>query len=354
MSVVLIQGQNSQSGMAGKQKAQIFILFTGGTISMRFDTLLGGVVPAFSGEQILAQVPGLKEIAEIQPVDFARLPGPHMGLAQMIELSRSVQSRLGDGDVDGIVITHGTDTLEETAYLLDLVLRSEKPVVLVGAMRNHSEPGWDGPANLLAAVRVAAEPAAQGFGVLVVMDGKILAGSEATKTHTEAMHSFQSRDFGPLGIVDQDRIVIVRRPAPREQIPIPAGALEQRVEIVPLAAGGDGLLVRSAVEAGVRGLVLEALGRGNIPPAAVREVESAIGARIPVVITSRCWHGRVLDTYAYEGGGVQLRKSGAILGDLLPSHKARLKLMLLLAAGAGQDEIRRSFESAPPPRREGV
>ena len=325
------------------KKHRVAVVFTGGTISMRFDPAAGGPVPALSGAEILAQVPGLEEIAELIPSDFARLPGPHMTPARMLELAQCVGEKLADERVDGVVVTHGTDTLEETAYLLDLVLESAKPVVFVGALRNSSELGWDGPANLRSAVRVAAEPSARELGVLVVMNDQLLAAAEATKTHTEAVDTFKSRDFGPLGFVDKDRVFVTRRRTTREHIA--TARLEERVEIIKLAAGSDGRLLRHALEDGARGLVIEGLGRGNVPVTALAEVERAIRTGIPVVVTSRCPRGRVLDTYAYAGAGKPLKRMGAILGALIPSHKARIKLMLLLGAGCSHEQIRASFES---------
>jgi len=322
-------------------KPRAAIVFTGGTISMRLDPAAGGAVPMLSGEEILAQVPGLDQIAEVAATDFARLPGPHITPARMLELSRLVASQFADERVNGVVVTHGTDTLEETAYLLDLVLPSDQPVVLVGAMRNSSELGWDGPANLRSALRVAVDPGVRGLGVLVVMNDQLLAASEATKTHAESLETFQSREFGPLGIVDKDRVIVSRRRASREHVP--ATRLDERVELVKLSAGSDGRLIRHAIEDGARGLVIEGLGRGNVPITALGEVERAIQSGIPVVITSRCPRGRVLDSYAYDGAGKQLTRWGAILGGLLPSHKARIKLMLLLGAGSTLEEIRRSF-----------
>ena len=327
--------------MNSAMKPRVAIVFTGGTISMRLDPTAGGAVPMLSGEEILAQVPGLEQIAQVVTTDFARLPGPHITPSRMLELSRVIASQLADERANGVVVTHGTDTLEETAYLLDLVLPSDQPVVLVGAMRTSSELGWDGPANLRSAVRVAVEPVVRGLGVLVVMNNQLLAASEATKTDAESLETFQSRDFGPLGIVDQDRVIVSRRRAAREHIP--AARLDQRVEIVKLSAGSDGRLVRRSIEDGARGLIIEGLGRGNVPVTALDEVERAIQSGIPVVITSRCPRGRVLDTYAYEGAGKQLKRRGAILGGLLPSHKARIKLMLLLGAERTLDEIRASF-----------
>jgi len=309
---------------------------------MRVDPQTGGAIPALSGEEIIARVPGLDEIAAFEVINFALLPGPHMTPPKMLELSRGVAAQLADERIAGAVVTHGTDTLEETAYLLDLVLDAEKPVVFVGAMRNSSELSWDGPGNLRAAVRVAADPGVQGLGVMVVMGDQLIAAAEATKTHTEATDTFQSRDFGPLGIVDKDRIIVARRPAHREHLP--TERLEERVEIIKLAAGADGRFIDFAVDDGARGIVVEGLGRGNVPVAALSAIGRAIDAGIAVVITSRCPRGRVLDTYAYEGAGKQLKRMGAVLGGLLPSHKARIKLMVMLGAGYSLERVRKSFE----------
>jgi L-asparaginase len=324
-------------------KPTIAIVFTGGTISMRLDASTGGPIPALSGREILARVDGLNEIADCTPIDFALLPGPHMTPAKMFELARCVARQLEDERFQGVVVTHGTDTLEETAYLHDLVLRSDKPVAFVGAMRNSSELSWDGPANLRSAVRVAADPTARGLGVLVVMGEQLIAAREATKTHTEALDTFQGRDFGSLGIVDKDRIIVMRRPVQRENIA--ADKLEEHVDLIKVAAGSDGRFIDFAIGDGARGLVIEGLGRGNVTVATLPAIDRAIKTGIPVVITSRCPRGRVLDTYAYEGAGKQLRRMGAILGGIVPSHKARIKLMLLLGAGYSSEQIRDSFDS---------
>jgi L-asparaginase len=324
-------------------KPRIAIFFTGGTISMRVDPKSGGAVPALSGEEIIAQVPGLNEITDFEVIDFACLPGPHMTPPKMLELARAVAAQLLNKNIAGAVVTHGTDTLEETAYLLDLLLNGEKPVVFVGAMRNSSELSWDGPGNLRSAARVAADACARGLGVMVVMGDQLIAASEATKTHTEATDTFQSRDFGPLGIVDKDRIIVSRRPVRREHIS--TTRLEERIDIIKLAAGADGRFIDFALDDGAFGLVIEALGRGNVPVATLAAIERAIDSGLPVVITSRCPRGRVLDTYAYEGAGRQLKRMGAILGGMLPSHKARIKLMVMLGAGWSVEQVRASFEA---------
>ncbi|MFN0085368.1 MAG: asparaginase [Blastocatellia bacterium] len=323
-------------------RPRLAAFFTGGTISMRIDPGTGGAVPALSGREILAQAPQLEELAEFEVIDFARLPGPHWTPARMLELAGAVRAKLAEPSIAGVVVTHGTDTLEETAYLLDLALDDEKPVVFIGAMRNSSELSWDGPENLRSAVRVAIDPRARGLGVIVAMNEQMIAASEAVKTHTESTDTFQSRDFGPIGFVDKDRVIVMRRPFDREHIP--AREVESRVDVIKMFAGADGRFIQFAIDDGARGLVIEGLGRGNVTPAAMPAIEAAIAKKIPVIITSRCSRGRVLDTYAYEGAGKQLTRRGAILGGMLPSHKARIKLMLALGAGWSMERIRDSFE----------
>lgn len=327
--------------LAFRMKSHIAIFFTGGTISMSIDPTMGGAAPALSGEEIVARVNGLSNVADFDIINFSRLPGPHVTPAIMLDLAQQVNACLQDNKINGVVITHGTDTLEETAYFLDLILHSDKPVVFVGAMRNSSELSWDGPANLMAAVRVAADPQARGIGVVIAMSEKIIAANEVTKTHTESVDTFQSRDFGAIGMIDKDRIIIARRPTERENIV--TKTIEGRVEIIKITSGSDGKFIDFAIEQGTRGIVIEGLGRGNVPPEYLPAIERAVNKNIPVVITSRCPRGRVLDTYAYAGAGKTLTNIGVILGGVLPSHKVRIKLMLLLGAGHSVAQIRESF-----------
>jgi L-asparaginase len=323
-------------------KKKVKLVFTGGTISMEVDPVIGAAIPVLSGEQILSNVRGLDEIADFEISNFAKLPGPHMTPGIMLELAEEVKMMLADDDICGVVITHGTDTLEETAYCLDLLIDSPKPVAVVGAMRNSSELGWDGPPNLISAVRAATCEAARGLGVLVVMNDEINAASEVTKTHTESIGTFQSPDFGLLGIVDKDRVLILRRPAFQEHIE--TSVIDTRVDLIKMAAGVDDRLIRYAVDSGAHGLVIEALGRGNIPAYALPGIEYATKRGLPVVIVSRCLRGRVLDTYGYSGGGHELRKMGAILGGYLSGQKARIKLMLALGFTHDLKEIHAIFE----------
>lgn len=312
--------------LSGRKRVAVF--FTGGTISMKFDPAVGAAVPSLSGQEILASVPRATDVAEIEVIEFGRFPGPHMTPRLMMRLSAQVAEALARDEVDGAVVTHGTDALEETAYLLDLTLRSEKPVAVVGALRNSSELGWDGPSNLLSAIRVAASDRARNLGVVVVMNETVLAASEATKTHTESFDSFQSPNFGPLGVIDGGEIIIRRLPSP--VCHLETRGVAEPVWLIKVAAGFDSTLIDACIEAGAKGLVIEAMGRGNVPGEVMPGIRRAISSKIPVVVVSRCLRGRVHESYGYEGGGKQLLDAGVIFADFLNGQKARIKLMLAL------------------------
>jgi L-asparaginase len=309
---------------------------------MQVDPAVGAAVPALSGAQILSGITHLASHITVHIHDFGRFPGPHMTPAIMWELTGIVRGYLDDPAVDGVVLTHGTDTLEETAYFLDLLIETPKPVVFTGAMRSSSELSFDGPANLRDAIQVAANPAARDLGVLVCMNEQILAASEATKTHTEEAGTFQSPNFGPLGIVDMGRVLFYRSPIFRQTIP--ALSVVEGVDLFKMYTGVDDRFIRCALETGACGLVIEALGRGNVPPAAVPGIVEAVRREIPVVLTSRALRGRVLDTYGYEGAGKQLRQMGVIFADHLSGPKARIKLMLALGATHDPKQVRGYFE----------
>jgi L-asparaginase len=315
----------------------IGIIFTGGTISMRLDPATGAAVPALGAEEILAQVPGLDAIAPLAVEDFSRLPGPHVTPEQMWRLARRAAAWLDRPDIDGLVVTHGTDTIEETAWLLDLLLTSHKPVVLVGAMRTVSDPSWDGPANLVAAVRVAASAEARGRGALVVMNEHILPAREVRKMHTEAPTSFAAPEFGPVGVVDGSTVIFRRAPLPRPAWLDPAAEpglrvrrLETRVDLIQAYTGMDDRLIRAVHADGAKGLALVAFGRGNAPPTIVRAIADATAAGSIVTVSSRAPSGRVAPRYGYDGGGLDLARAGGIQAGDLSGAKARLLIMVAL------------------------
>jgi len=322
-------------------RRHVRVLFTGGTISMRIDPATGAAMPALSGEEIVSKVPGLKKEARLSLEDYARLPGPQVTPHWMWRLKDRVGEVLADPAVDGVVLTHGTDTLEETAYLLDLTLDTVKPVVFCGAMRTVSEPGWDGPANLLAAVRTAVHPASSGRGVLVTVGEQIHRAAEATKWHTQSLGAFRS-PHGPLGVIDRGQVVYHRPPF--RAAALPARRLVSEVDLHTMAAGVDDALVRASLARGARGLVIAATGCGNVPPAVLPALRAALATRVPVVLVSRCAEGRLAPAYGYDGGGRMLKEMGVIFGQELPAPKARIKLMVALGVSADPVDVRRMFE----------
>jgi L-asparaginase len=324
------------------ERKKLAIVFTGGTIAMKASKRQGGAVPALKGRDILRQVPALKKLCALEVHDFGQYPGPHMTPRLMLDLTGVVRKYLAKPDITGVIVTHGTDTLEETAFFLDLALASQKPVVVVGAMKDCTELGWDGPSNLVGAARTALSAQARGTGVLVFLNDGINSAGEVTKTNTESFETFRSPDLGPLGWVDHDRVVFYRQPLYRESYKV--RRIEPRVDLLKMAVGMDDRMIRFAVGSGARGLVIEGMGRGNVPPSVVPGIADAIKRGVPVILCSRCIGGRVLDTYAYEGGGRQLRKLGVILGGHLPGQKARIKLMILLGQGMDAMRVKRAFE----------
>lgn len=321
---------------------KVAIIFTGGTISMKIDPRISAAIPALSSEEIMSMVTNIDKFADIEIVDFERIPGPHMTPQKMMELSKLTKKLLNREDIDGVVITHGTDTLEETAFLMDLNNFSNKAIVIAGAMRNGSELGYDGPSNLAAAVCTVISDQAQDKGVLVVMNNEVNAASEVTKTHTLSLDTFKSLEFGPLGIVDNDEVIFYRDIVKRHHIE--TETIEDRVCLIKSYAGMDSSLINYCIESGAKGIVIEAMGRGNIPPMMVNGIKNAISKGIKIVLVSRCPMGRVLDSYGYEGGGKKLRNLGVIFGGSLNGQKARIKLMLALSVTNDNDKVKEIFE----------
>jgi L-asparaginase len=330
--------------VAGESKPVVVVLATGGTIAMKIDPVKGGPVPALTGEELLATVPDISKHAALEVKNVSNVPSGYMNPDRWLELTRTANAALSRPEVAGVIVTHGTDTLEETAFWLDLTIESDKPVVLIGAQRNASEPDFDGPRNLLNAVRIAVDPQSKAKGAVVAMNGQINAAREVTKTHTSSVETFKSGDFGFLGEVDADRVVYWRVPSRRQHVAIKTERMPA-VEIVTMYGGADGSLIEAALEHRAHGLIVQALGWGNVNPQMFAAIKTAIGRGVPVVITSRVPNGRVLPTYAYEGGGQTLVAAGAVMGDDLSPQKARILLMLLLQSGVrGQKSLQAAFD----------
>ena len=321
----------------------IVLLFTGGTISMRHDPAAGGAVPSLSGRDILALAPAIEEIAHVEIVDFGAYPGPHMTTERMWALRNALEVQLARPEVQGIVVTHGTDSLEESAYLVARSLAATKPIVFTGAMRTSSDLGWDGPANLGAAVRVAANDEASGYGVLVAMCDRIFSALDVTKAHTHTVDAFESPGLGPLGVIDDGQVVF-RRALPELPAPVATSALGGPVDIVYAWAGADSRLL-DASRLDARGVIVAGMGRGNVPPAMIDGIDRWHAEGKPVVIASRVQRGRVGRTYGYPGGARRLHDRGAILAGSRRPQQARIDLMLALGAGMSVEAIRQLFET---------
>lgn len=323
-------------------KKKVAIVFTGGTISMTVDEKIGAAIPSLSGEQIMSMVTNIDKVADIEVYNFDEIPGPHMTPEKMLNLRNFINDILLSEDISGVVVTHGTDSLEETAYFLDLTLDSPKPVIVTGAMRSSDELGYDGPSNLAAAVCTAISDEAYNKGVLVVLSNEVLLASEATKTNTLTLNTFKSLTCGPLGIIDCDKLVLSRDIVNRQTIVV--DKVEPDVALIKSGVGMDESFIKFAADKGCKGIIIEAMGRGNIPPGMLKGVEYARIKNIPVVIATRCHSGRVFDSYGYLGSGRDLRNLGCIFAGDLPGQKARIKLMVALGKTNDLNELKDIFE----------
>jgi len=325
------------------KKKNILIVFTGGTFSMKIDKESGGAIPYFHGEELIEMIPEAKGLANISIYNFGNFPGPHMTPELMLNLSKVIQKFIKKKNIDGIIVTHGTDTLEETAYLLDLTIKTEKSIVIIGAMKTSTEPDWDGPKNLINAISICNNENSKGLGVLVCLNGEINAASEVTKTHTEDIETFHSLDFGALGFIDKGKVWFNRLPRKLEKIE--TEKINSNVDIIKVYAGIKENIFKLIADTKIDGLVVEALGVGNVPPPAFEGIKYVLSKNIPVVLVSRCPAGETLDIYSYEGAGKWLKKSGVIFSDYLNGQKARIKLMLALGKGLKSKELQKIFES---------
>lgn len=325
-------------------KNKLAMIFTGGTIAMKIDPDLHAAIPALNIDEILGMIKNIRDITDLEIISFSNLPSPHITPSLMMELYQKTLALTLDDSITGVIITHGTDTLEETAYLLDLLLETEKPVILVGAMRNFSELGYDGSSNLAAAICTALSPNCRGKGVLVVMNNEVNAASQVTKTNTLSLDTFKSPEFGPLGIIDNDEVIYYRSIPNRQTIK--TKKIEEKVALIKAVPGLGSDIIEFHIKSGYRGIVIEGLGRGNIPPQMVSGVIDAIESGISIVIVSRCNTGRVLYTYGYEGGGKHLHDLGVIFGGNLPGQKARIKLMLILGMTNDMNLIKELIEES--------
>jgi L-asparaginase len=332
--------------MSGAGPRPVSVLALGGTIA---STSAGaGVTPTLTADQLIESVPGLANVARIAADTFRQLPSPELTLVDLVALAGEIKRKLAAGDA-GVVITQGTNTIEETAFALDLLVDGDAPVVVTGAMRNPTLPGADGPANLLAAVSTAASEHARGLGCLVVFADEIHAARFVRKAHTQSICPFRSAPAGPIGWLSEGKVRIGTRPVGRRHL-----ALDRVLETPPVAlltfgAGDEGGLLGSVAPAGYRGLVIEATGGGHVTARCVGELERLAG-EMPVVLASRVTAGEVLqETYSFAGSETDLLRRGLIGAGAMTGAQARVLLRLLLAAAAPLAEIGPAFAALRTP-----
>jgi L-asparaginase len=316
------------------------LIATGGTIASLADPETGAVRPAVSADDLVRSVPGL---GDVRVEEVARVNGWNMTPATMLEVSRRASVALEEDDVPGVVVTHGTDTVEETAFLCDVTVGSDKPVVFAAAMRSGSEIAADGPRNLLCAAQVAASAAARAMGTVLVLNDEIHAARWARKQDSSRVSAFRSPGHGPIGIATPGSVRVGTKPPVRFRVERPQ-ALAAPVPVVQTYTGMEEGLIEVVLEAtGAAGLVLEGTGLGNVPGSAERGIRAAIERGLPVVVATRVPTGGTGAVYGGPGGGMTLRELGVIAAGGLSAAKARLLLMLLLAAGG---DVREPFRQA--------
>jgi L-asparaginase len=323
--------------------AKVAVFSLGGTISST-DSGGKGVEPTLTGEALVADVPEIAEVAEVSAASFRQAASGELTVDDLVELASEISDHIDEG-ARGAVVTQGTDTIEETAFVLDLLVDRDAPVVVTGAMRNPTLPGADGPANLLASIQVAASDVAHGLGAVVVLNDEIHAARFVRKTHTSNPATFRSDPVGPVGWISEGIPRVVLRPVGQHKISISEDAQDRPVALHTFTLGDDGRLLPEIERQGYAGLVVEALGGGHVPSITVEALEDLAG-KMPVVLASRTGSGEVLrSTYGFPGSEVDLLERGLIYAGPLDGPKARLLLTLLLRSGATREKIEDSFDS---------
>ncbi len=320
---------------------KLLLIHTGGTISMSQDETNKVVTnsdnPISNHQDIIEQY---ADVTEITPFN---VPSPHMNIKYVETLKLIIEDANRDENYDGFVITHGTDTLEETAYLLDLTINVSKPITITGAMRSSNEIGSDGLYNFISAIRVASSDNAADMGVMVVFNDEIHTARNVTKTHTSNTNTFQSPNHGPLGVVTKNSVQFHHKPY--EHLVLNDINHDLNIPLVKAYMGMNNDVLNFYSEHQVDGIIIEGLGQGNLPPTCLEGLEKCLDKEIPVVLVSRSFNGIVGPIYAYEGGGATLAEKGVVFSNGLNGPKARLKLLVGLSNQLNAKQLKKYFES---------
>ena len=319
----------------------VAVITTGGTIAEKVDPKTGGAMPAVSGKDLIGAVPQLARVARIKVVRYSNIDSSQMTPELWAGLSKTVDRVLEDPSIKGAVIAHGTDTMAEGSYFLDLTLKTDKPVVFVGAMRDASDVSPDGPANILNAVLQVCSDKARDWGVTVTLNQYINSARDVRKTNSTNVQTFNSGEKGYLGYIAMGKVYRFHDRIDRQRFPLPDTL--PRVVLLTTFAGDDGSILRYAVDRGADGVVIEGVGAGNVNADVYGAVEHALKKGIAVVITTRVYHGGVFPIYGDQGGGETLEKAGVILGGDLTGPKARILLMITLPYAKGEHARLRGY-----------
>ncbi len=319
----------------GNLNKKIALITTGGTIASK--EISKGLLNsgAMTGEE-LASLCQLPHDIEVKIIDVMQKPSMHIDFDSMIEIRKTIINELKDESISGVVVTHGTDSLEETAYFLDLTIDNTKPIVVTGSQRSPQDVGTDVYSNLRNSIYVAINSLLNNVGVVVVFNERIYSAKYVKKVHASNLQGFESFGYGYLGIIDNDNVSIYQRPVYHESYniinPIP------RVDIIKCYSGADGILIDASVKAGAKGIVLEGVGRGQVSPYMVESIKTAIKLGVKIVITTSAEEGKVHPAYSYLGSAHELQQLGVILGDDYDCKKARIKLAILLTSVESVDQ----------------
>lgn len=304
----------------------------------------GKAVPAVSGFDLLESLPNLRKETEWGVIDFSNVASCNMSPEKMLGLAQIVENNFQDSSIKGVIITHGTDTLEETAYFLDLTIRDARPIILTASQRDASERDSDGPRNLRNAMLIAKNVQAVGRGVVIALNEEIHAARDVRKLHTSHVDAFNSGESGALGAIDNEEVIWYRKPEPSVKFGIP-----QRLANIAICKAFTGMspsileCLLNETNGTIEGLVIEAFGRGNLPPELMPTIHQFIARKIPVVVTSRCLFGRTAPAYGYPGGGADLERAGAWFASDLSTEKVRILMSIALGQGMEPQELKETL-----------
>jgi len=320
----------------------VVVVTTGGTVAMKLDAKTGALLPAVSGKDLIEAVPGLAKIATIETTEFINIDSSQMTPQIWRDLSEKVDSLLARKDVTGVVITHGTDTMEEGVFFLQSTLQSTKTVAFVGAQRSASDLSADGPANIYDAVMTVVSPNSKGWGVVQVMDQYVNEARYVQKSHTTNLHTFLPGQHGYLGYVVNNKVMKFHDVLNKTKVNLPKKLLT--VPLFHTFPGDDGSSIKHAVDDGAKGIAVAGLGAGNVSKEVFASIKYALSKNVPVVIGTRVYEGGVYPMYGSEGGGSTLMKAGAFLSKDLALNKARILLLLGVSNGLSKEELTKLFE----------